>query len=185
VRGWYRRASWILQVSHGFLSEPEASQPGDVRRTTVSATWTTRRGGGFTAATVAYGRNDKFLGDDSGFLAEITHRAGDLSLYGRAEEQQVESDLLRFGTHNLKDSHGGGRHPQDRVEEFTAGGVRDLARVRGFEIGAGGDLTLYHVPSPLVPYYGSHPASFHIFVRVRPPAPMGRMTDIVMTRGGM
>ena len=51
---------WTLQVSHGFLNEPEAHEPGDVRRTTASASLDAQaRAAAGRAATVAYGRNNK------------------------------------------------------------------------------------------------------------------------------
>lgn len=46
----------------------------------------------------------------------------------------------------------------------------------------GGDVTIYGVPEVLKPTHGDHPFSLHLFVRLRPPAPMGSMTDAVMTR---
>ena len=48
--------------------------------------------------------------------------------------------------------------------------------------GAGGDVTFYEVPEVLKPTYGDRPVSVHVFFRVRPPAPMGRMLDSTMTR---
>ena len=58
---------------------------------------------------------------------------------------------------------------------LTLGGVRTLAKPWGWDFGAGADVTFYSVPDPLRPYYGSNPVSFHVFFRIRPPAPMGRM----------
>jgi hypothetical protein len=52
ARAWYEpSATWRFQISHGFLKQPEAAEPGDVRRTTGSASWFRRRPDGFTAAT--------------------------------------------------------------------------------------------------------------------------------------
>ena len=40
VRGWYRPTpEWTFQVSHGFLTQPETLEEGDVHRTTASAAW--------------------------------------------------------------------------------------------------------------------------------------------------
>jgi hypothetical protein len=69
------------------------------------------------------------------------------------------------------------------VTALTLGAVRDVARWRGFEIGVGGDVTGYVVPDALSPAYGSHPTSFHLFLRVRPPAGhMGRMWNMRMAK---
>ena len=189
ARGWYRPSSaWTLQVSHGFLTAPEAHEPGDVRRTTASASWMRKRASGWTAATVAYGRNNKLGGDFNAFLGEATHVVGANAFYTRVESLQVESDVLRFGEHTFVGSSklvahehvpetGEGR---DVVSAFTFGGLRTIARPWAWDFGAGADVTFYIVPDSLRPYYGSSPVSFHVFFRVRPPAPMGRMMDTTM-----
>jgi hypothetical protein len=200
VRGWFRPTSeWTLQVSHGFLKTPEAHEPGDIRRTTASASWLRRRGNAWTAATAVYGRNNKIGGDFNAFLAEATHTFGANNLYGRFESLQVESDVLRFGRHTfvatskleattvatakiVAHEHvpesGEGR---DVVSTLTLGGGRTLARPWGWDLGAGADVTFYGVPEVLRPYYGNSPVSFHVYFRVRPPAPMGRMMNMTMT----
>jgi hypothetical protein len=189
VRGWFRPGAWTFQASHGFLKTPEAHEPGDVRRTTASASWMRRRASGWTAATAVYGLNAKAGGDFNAILPEATHTFGANSIYGRAEALQVETDVLRFGQHTFVGSSklvahehvpesGEGR---DVVSTLTLGGVRTLARPRGWDLGAGADVTFYGVPQPLRPYYGSSPVSFHVFFRVRPPAPMGRMTDMTLS----
>ena len=193
VRGWYRPTSaWTLQASHGFLKTPEAHEPGDVRRTSASASWMRRHSRGWTAATAIYGRNNKLGGDFNAFLAEATHTFGANSVYGRFESLQVETDVLRFGDHTFVGSSkilahqhvpesGEGR---DLLNTLTLGAARTLAKPRGWDLGVGADVTFYGVPTPLRPYYGDSPVSFHVFVSVRPPAPMGsltRMMDMTMT----
>lgn len=193
VRGWYRPTSaWTLQASHGFLKTPEAHEPGDVRRTSASASWMRRRSRGWTAATAIYGRNNKLGGDFNAFLAEATHTFGANSVYGRFESLQVETDVLRFGDHTFVGSSkilahqhvpesGEGR---DLLNTLTLGATRTLAKPRGWDLGVGADVTFYGVPTALRPYYGDSPVSFHVFVSVRPPAPMGsltRMMDMTMT----
>lgn len=164
ARAWYEpSAEWQFQISHGFLEQPEAAEPGDIRRTTGSASWFKRRDGGFTAATVALGRNDTDHGAFHALLAEATERRGATSLYGRLEITEKET--------------------VSRVTALTVGAVRELTRWKGFEIGAGGDVTGYVVPAAAQPSYGGSPVSFHLFLRVRPPAGhMGRMWNMRMTK---
>jgi len=186
VRGWYRPTpEWTFQVSHGFLNEPEELEPGDVRRTTASASWRRTRANGWTSTTVAYGRNDKQDFDYNALLGEATHVSGLNTVYGRFEAVQVETDLLRFGEHAGHD-HGVGTPvipaPPATVKALTLGGERKISDWSGWDVGAGADVTFYGVPDVLRPSYGDHPVSFHVFLRVRPPAPMGRMTDAIMTR---
>jgi len=69
------------------------------------------------------------------------------------------------------------------VAAVTVGGVRDLVRTRRLDLALGADLTAYRVPEALRPAYGSHPVSFHVFLRLRPAASaMGRMWNMTMTR---
>ena len=66
---------------------------------------------------------------------------------------------------------------------LTLGAVRDVTKWRDSEIGIGGDVTGYAVPAAARTAYGDHPISFHLFVRVRPPAgQMGRMWNMRMTK---
>ncbi|MGH9140931.1 MAG: hypothetical protein ACRD2I_07300 [Vicinamibacterales bacterium] len=181
VREWYEPSpAWQFQVSHGLLKQPEAGEPGDIRRTTASASWLGRRADGFMAATIAVGRNDTSHGAFHALLAEGTVKRGRMSFYGRLELAQKETGLLADqstpGTGIPLDARSG-------VTALTLGTVRDVARWRSFEIGVGGDVTGYRVPDTLQPSYGSHPTSFHLFLRVRPPAGhMGRMWNMRMTR---
>lgn len=190
VRGWYRpNDEWTTQVSHGFLNEPESLEPGDLRRTTASASWLRRNGSRWSAATFAYGRNDKQGKTYHAALAEATLVFGRTTVYGRLEAVDVETDVLRFGTHSFV----GGRKAHvaddlgriDTVGALTLGGVRTFLRLANWDFGAGGDVTFYSVPGVLRPTHGDSPVSFHAFFRIRPPAPMGRMVDMVMTSGMM
>ena len=188
TRLWLRpNPSWEFQVSHGFLKEPEELEPGNLRRTTASVGWMRESGEtDFTAATIALGRNDKEHGAFHGFLTEATRRVGLNSLYGRFEMQQVESGLLLAGRVPESEEIA---ELRDRVTSLTIGGVRDIWRSSGYEVGIGGDLVFYGVPQRLEQAYGARPVSFHVFMRIRPPARMGRMWNMTLTsamkHGGM
>jgi hypothetical protein len=58
--------------------------------------------------------------------------------------------------------------------------VRDVADVRGFIVGIGGDEVFYGVPNILQFVYGPSPRSFQLFVRLRPPARGRRMWNTTM-----
>jgi hypothetical protein len=185
VRGWFRPAAdWAFQVSHGYLDTPEPLEPGIVRRTTASGSWLRRHGSGTTATTLAYGRNDKHDAAFNALLAESTHTFGLNTIYGRMEVLQPETELLRFGTHH-QGGHSHGEEPggEPFLSSLTLGGVRTIGRWSGWDLGAGGDVTFYGVPDILQPTHGDNPVSLHVFLRLRPPAPMGRMIDMIMTKG--
>jgi hypothetical protein len=190
VRGWYRPTDALaFQLSHGFLTGPEELEEGNVRRTTMSGSWMLKRGEDWTSTTVAYGRNDKHEVSYNAFLAESTHVMGLNAVYARAEVLQVETDVLRFGTHVSPGAGKGSSNGLDDlgridvVKALTVGGVRRLPEWRGWDLGAGGDVTFYGVPEILKPFHGERPVSFHLFLRIRSPAPMGRMHDMTMTKG--
>jgi hypothetical protein len=186
VRGWYRpSASWAAQVSHGYLTNPEASEEGDVRRTTATLSWTPRRDRGWRGVTAGWGLNNKLGGAYNALLFEGSYGLGAGTLYGRAEHTQVETDVLRFGVHTAL----GGRKAAhvvlpggiDFVSALTIGATRTLAHPSGWEVALGGDATAYHVPSVLKPTHGNHPVSAHIYLSIRPPS-MHRMTEMTMIR---
>lgn len=181
VRGWYRPSNtWEFQASHGFLNEPEAFEHVDIRRTSLSGSWLAEREGGWTAASLIFGYNDKSEGEgNSAWLAEATHRFGRTAVFGRFETVQVETTVLLIGAHA---DHHGDTEPPSWVTAVTAGATRDVFSWRGFDAAIGADITAHRVPSILQTAYGDSPVSFHVFVRVRPPAPMGRMWNHVMTR---
>ena len=180
ARVWYKPSdAWEFQASHAFLENPERLEFAHIRRTTVSAAWLKTGANGFTAATIAIGRNDKeFHGNFHAALAEATRRQGWLSLYGRLESLQVETALLQ--TRGAFHSHE--RIESDVVTAGTVGGVFELPQWRRFEIGLGADTTFYAVPEALHATHGNHPVSFRMFLRIRPPASsMGRMWNMRMT----
>ena len=188
IRAWYRpSAAWAFQVSHGFLTRPEALEEGDVRRTTASGSWIVPRGSGSTSLTAVWGRNEKLGGSYDAFLAELTRTYGTSgTIFWRVESTQVETDLLRTGVHTFqggrKSAHVVENGRRDFVGAFSIGATRTLLRPAAWDVAAGGMVTGYAVPAALAPFYGNRPpVSFQIFLRVRPPAPH-RMTDMTMTR---
>jgi hypothetical protein len=95
VRGWFRPwREWTVQASHGFLHEPEALEPGNQRRTIVSASWFRPRGSQYTAMFVAVGRNARPYSVVDSVLVEGTHDIGRWRAFGRFENTSVETEIL-------------------------------------------------------------------------------------------
>jgi hypothetical protein len=180
ARVWYRpTAEWEFQVSTGHLIAPEALEPGNIERSTASASWTQRNGSDFSAVSAGYGRNDTDHGARNALFLEGTRQVGLNSLYGRFEAVQAETALLQT---DLVPA-GALANATDPVVAFTIGGVHDVLRVSGWEGGLGADVTLYGAPASLTPTYGNHPAGFRVFFRLRPPAgSMGRMLNMRMAQ---
>jgi hypothetical protein len=187
VRGWYRPTeSWSFQISHGFLTKPDALEEGNVRRTTASGSWKGARGEGSTSVTAAWGRNVKLGGNYDAFLAELTRAWPRGSFFWRVEATQVETDVLRTGEHSaggLKNIHAHvtGTGARDVVGAVSAGATRTVWRPKAWDVALGGQITSYGVPANLSPFYGNSPWSFQLFLRARPPS-MHRMVDMIMTR---
>lgn len=180
TRVWYRpSAGWIAQVSHGFLHQPEELEPGDIRRTTGSLTWTRERVDRAVSVTAALGRNSRTYTKLAAFLGEALARKGRTSTYARLELLNIETEHLLFPTVVHRP------HPGeliDRLNAYTVGVVRDVSSARRFSLGIGGDVTFYNVPARLRPFYGDRPVSFHVFARVRPRGGLFmRMWNMTMT----
>jgi hypothetical protein len=156
---------WALQVSAGHLESPEQLEPvSDLDRITASASWSRpRAGGGHWQTTAAWGLNRKHGESLDGVLLESAWwSGGPHTIVGRAE--LVEKDeLIDTGAADspLADSH-------FRVGKLSLAYVHELAQRRGIRLSLGALAALHHLPAELEPVYGSHPASFMIFVRLDP-----------------
>ena len=180
ARVWVRPTpGWLIQASHGFLEEPEALEPGDQRRTNVSASWSRHRASGFTAITAAVGRNERQYSVLRSFLIEGTHKAGQSSVFARFEHTEVETEILLF-PQVVHVPHPG--ELVDPVRAVTMGAVRDVFLIRPLAIGVGGDVTLHGVPALLKNTHGDHPVSFQLFVRISRSDLTRRMWDMTMTQ---
>jgi hypothetical protein len=179
-RVWYKpNDEWELQASSGRLKSPEELEPGNVVRSTGSASWTRRNGAAISSVTAGFGRNDTDHGARQAFFVEGSRHADMNTMFGRFEAVQVETALMQTDVV----LEGPAADVKDPVFAFTLGGVRDVLAWHGFEGGIGGDVTFYGVPGSLQPMYSSHPVSFHIFFRLRPPAgSMGRMWNMRMSQ---
>jgi hypothetical protein len=166
-RVWFRpNKEWAFQVSSGFLKHPEALEPGNVVRTTASASWLRRHDALSTAITAGYGVNRRDAGRQGSFFTEATRRTGRNALYGRFEAHEPEIALLLTGGSVATDLRG-------TLLALTIGAVRDVLSVRGSPLGLGGDVSVYRVPDVLkTGGYGRRPVSFHIFLRLRLPHAM-------------
>jgi hypothetical protein len=180
-RVWYRPTErWEFQVSSGHLTHPEALEPGNIQRTTASASWFVQREADFTAATAGYGVNATDDGTRQAVFGELTRHVGLNSVFGRVDIVQVETELLLRGT--LPTTHDGAVQ-KNTVGALTIGGMRDIVRWKGFEGGLGAAMTFYAVPDALKAAYSERPVSFQLLFRLRPPAgSMGRMWNMRMSQ---
>ena len=163
--------NWTAQYSYGRLLHPEALEPGNQRRQTASLEYNRalsggRLGSGNWATSVVWGRvqkefeslplNSYLLESTLNFLARN---------YAYTRMELVDKDELFPNA---------ATHPSYRIGAYTFGGVRDLVQSHKWQLGLGGDVTLYSKPAVLDAFYGTNPVSFHVFLRLRP-GQMGHM----------
>jgi hypothetical protein len=161
--------NWAIQVSHGLLRDPEATEPGDVRRTTASISYNKPFARGNWATSLIWGRNHESHGGEifnlNGYIAESTVRFLDKNyLYTRLELVDKNSllraeDRLFLGITD--------HHPAFRIGAYTFGGARELWTTEKISTAIGSDLTFYSKPSTLDPVYGDRPISWKLFLRFR------------------
>ena len=170
---------WSMQFSYGRLVNPEALEPGDLKRMTASVSHNHSWEDGNWASTLIWGRNHERHGNSNAYLLESTMNFLDKNYFYTRMELVDKLGLLeenifgRAGLSEHREPGNGlamGEHPDQsfRVGAFTFGGVRDIVTSPRFRVGIGADVTFYHVPDGLKPVYGSSPTSFHLLVRVRP-----------------
>jgi hypothetical protein len=173
IRLWFApNSNWSMQVSHGFLRNPEALEPGDVRRTTASISYNRPFERGNWASSLIWGRNHESHGGEifnlNGYVAESTVKFIDRNyLYTRlelADKNSILRDADRISLGILN------HHPSFRIGAYTFGGARDIWNTEKASLAIGSDLTFYSKPAILDLIYGSNPVSWKVFVRVRPGA---------------
>jgi hypothetical protein len=171
ARLWFApNGNWSMQVSHGFLRNPEALEPGDVRRTTASISYNRRFERGNWASSLIWGRNHEGHGDEianlNGYVAESTLNFLDRNyIYTRLElvdKNQLlrDADRAQLGIRE--------HHPSFRIGAYTFGGAREIWNTEKHSLAIGSDLTFYSKPSILDSIYGTNPVSWKIFFRLRP-----------------
>ncbi len=162
---------WSGQVSYGFLKNPEAAEPGDLRRGTASVQYGADGDRPF-AAMLLWGHNDETQGSSSAWLLEGAWRMTRVDqIFGRAEYVQKDYQLLASkGRPQLPPP---GQPRLANVWAFTTGYLRDFDPARWLETGLGAELTVYAFPSSLKPIYGDFPVSGHFFLRLRWGRPHG------------
>ena len=160
-------AKWAMQVSHGFIKEPEALHPDeDVNRTTASVTYSNRGvGEEFTNITALWGRN-KTAGHDAenGALLEASHSIKRTTIYSRYEWVQKSIEEL-----NLNEAVFG-HDAVFPVHALTAGSSYDIAILGKTKIALGGQLSFYAPDKRLSNLYGDNPIAGEIYLRIYPRA---------------
>ena len=150
--------NWTAQCSYGRLEHPEALEPGSQTRQTASVEYAHPFDKGSWATSLIRGRVHKPADNHTlnSYLLESTVNFQSRN-YAFSRLELVDKDEL-FPPAS----------PAFRIGAYTLGGARDLIQNSLWQVAVGADLTLYSKPASLDPFYGTHPVSFQVFLRVRP-----------------
>lgn len=155
---------WSFQISHGYLKNPEPSEP-EVRirhRTTASAIYNKKIGDNKNwASTFVWGQNNDNGEYTNAFLFESNFDFGENAVFGRFERVQKSGHELVLSAAD--------EHRIFNVGAYSVGYVRDMVKDKGIDVGLGGMLTFNQNPAALIPYYGgTNHQGFQLFLRFRP-----------------
>jgi hypothetical protein len=153
-----------LQISHGYLRNPEPAEPEIrvLRKTTASATYNKMFDENRNWATTAvWGQNYANGERSNSFLFESNFDFFKNAVFGRLETVKKSGHDLVLAP-ALEDG-------QYRVNAFSLGYIRDIVQGKGLDVGLGGMVTANHNPSALAPVYGgtTH-GGWQFFMRFRP-----------------
>ena len=161
---WNPTKNWALQVSHGYLKNPEPAEPEVkiLHKTTASAIYNKKFDDDRNwASTFVWGQNYANGQRTNSFLFESNYDLYKNVIFGRVEHVQKSGHDLVLD-HALEDEIFG-------VNAFSLGYVRDIVQGKGLDVGLGAMATINTNPSTLSPFYGgtTH-GGWQVFMRFRP-----------------
>jgi hypothetical protein len=160
---WNPTQNLALQVSHGYIKDPEALEPDLKRhRTTASIIYNQPLGNDSNwSNSFVWGQNNDSGEKTESFLFESNYQRGRDTVYARWERVQKSGHELVL-------------NPPDEsrifpVSGYTIGYVRDLSHGNGIDVGLGTQFTINDRPDSLDRYYGDDLGyAFEFFLRIRP-----------------
>jgi hypothetical protein len=157
---WNLTADLALQVSYGFIREPEALEPGvNQHRTTASATYNRPLAHGNWQTTLAWGRNNFQPGTTlDAWLLESAVTWDRHTLFARAEHD-AKDELFD----DASPLHG----QAFDVSKLSLGYIYDMPVAPHLSAGLGALGSVYDLPDAIQPFYGSSPLSWMGFIRFK------------------
>jgi hypothetical protein len=157
--------NWALQVSHGFIKNPELLHGGeDVNRTTASAIYSKALKGNNTLnATAVWGVNKTARHDgQNAALVEAEWRRNKLAIHSRYEWAQKGIEELSLDEDKF------GHDAVFPVNALTFGFNYDLLKIRQTKLAGGSQITFYHADKRLEALYGKNPMAIEVYLRLYP-----------------
>ncbi len=160
---WNPTKEWAFQISHGYLRDPEPSEPDlkILRRTTASVIYNKKFSENKNwANSFVWGQNYGEGSRTNAFLFESNYDFYKNAVFGRLERVQKNSHELALPA----------PHPEGNfwVGAYSLGYLREIYQTKDINVGLGAQLTLYQNPAVLAPFYGgTNHQGWQIFLRFR------------------
>ncbi|HKW89041.1 MAG TPA: hypothetical protein VJN21_09810 [Candidatus Acidoferrales bacterium] len=161
-------SNWTAQVSVGRLAKPEASEPGDVVRSTASLAYSRPFGGADWNTSFIFGSNHKTATGNgtNAFLLESVIPFRQKNLFtGRWE--LVDKDELFAAQPAIQQQLAATVGTTFRIGEYTLGYTRYVRLLAPLDTGFGANFSAYTLPSAIKPFYGDHPFGVNLYVHFR------------------
>jgi hypothetical protein len=165
---FFPSANWMGQFSVGRITNPERQSPGDVVRATASIHYTRPMQGSSWSTSLIWGRNHEVIDHrnlNSYLLESVLPYRRKNFFTGRIE--LVDKDELFSDQPDLEAELDRTIGSTFRIGAYTAGYTRDIGTFHKVETGIGANFTTYSTPDAIKPYYGNHPISVNMYLRLR------------------
>lgn len=165
-----------LQTSYGYTKDPEG-EGVDVRKTNASAIYTARISeSDWWSGTLIWSANDDV---EAGFQNSV-HLESQYTFSANAVYTRLE--LVEKAQHEL----GVFIEPDKKelVGAYTLGYSRRIFSEGGVDVNLGAQGTIYTIPETLSPFYGKSPASFQVYLTLRPSLMLDMMTTMGRSASG-
>jgi len=149
-----------LQVSAGFVKNPESDGTDVIRRTASLLYAREINSKSRIDVSLIWGQNkDGVAGAQNSFIEEAEYYISGNSIYTRIEN--VEKTRHELGIEDRGAD-------KEFVGAYTLGYKRKLFNFAGLDLNAGLQGTIYSVPSDIQSYYGKSPVSYQVYLSVIP-----------------
>ncbi|MCF2519403.1 hypothetical protein [Dyadobacter sp. CY351] len=159
-------ANWAMQVSRGFIKNPEPLHGGEnVDRTTASVQHSTNLSGKnrWISTSAVWGLNEAGgHHKEHAILLESNLQLDKWAVYGRYE--RVEKNISELGITRYDDI-GKEKFP---VSLFSLGINRQIASFQNTILQAGAQMGIYSIENSLKSVYGNTPLSGQVYLRITP-----------------
>jgi hypothetical protein len=174
INSWSTRLSvfpsqnWMAQFSVGRITRPERQEPGDVVRATASLHYTRPMQGASWSTSLIWGRNHEVIDQrnlNSYLIESVAPYRRKNFFTGRIE--LVDKDELFSDQPALEAQLDRTIGSTFRIGAYTAGYTRDIGAFHNVQTGIGANFTTYTMPDAIKAYYGNHPVSVNMYLRLR------------------